>query len=306
MNHFLDKIQTKRYLILNYGKNKMLSSEEENVLEKNLVWIFSDRRSGSTWLGHELLSYETRYMDEPNIGYHLGMVQAFSGGTLKIIDAEKPRPDYFFSEAFQKTWKLFLKKLILNRIHSQFNDLTHKIIIKEPTGSMGADVIADCLPESKIIIQLRDGRDVMDSKMNALKADGWEVKRGHAVLTEDKRMEFIQTRGRYWVKLMEVLMSTYKNHKEKLRIMVKYEDLLNNTFENTKKIYDFLEIKIDDEELKKIIDKFAFSKIPSNEKGDGKFRRFAKSNIWKENFNDEEKLVLEKIMGKTLHEMGYD
>ena len=51
---------------------KFLSEEEELALEKNLVWVFADRRSGTTWLAKELLSHQTKIMDEPLIGLHLG------------------------------------------------------------------------------------------------------------------------------------------------------------------------------------------------------------------------------------------
>ena len=34
---------------------KELTEDEENILEKNIVWIFGARRSGNTWLGEKLL-----------------------------------------------------------------------------------------------------------------------------------------------------------------------------------------------------------------------------------------------------------
>lgn len=49
-------------------KPEELSPDEENQLEKNLVWIFASRRSGTTWLGRDLLSYKTKFMNEPLIG----------------------------------------------------------------------------------------------------------------------------------------------------------------------------------------------------------------------------------------------
>jgi len=49
-----------------------LSEKEENILEKNLVWIFGTHRSGTTWLATELLSYKTYAWNEPYIGGHLG------------------------------------------------------------------------------------------------------------------------------------------------------------------------------------------------------------------------------------------
>ena len=84
---------------------------------------------------------------------------------------------YFFADEYKETWQFFLRKLILNRIYSQYQDLTKKVIIKEPHGSLAADVISECLPNSQIIFLLRDGRDVVDSIIDATtKGGGYRVK----------------------------------------------------------------------------------------------------------------------------------
>jgi len=53
--------------------------------------------------------------------------------------------------------------------------LSKNIIIKEPNGSFAADVIAECLPDSKIIVLIRDGRDVLDSRFDMHKPGSWAV-----------------------------------------------------------------------------------------------------------------------------------
>ena len=94
---------------------KELSFEEELKLEKKLVWIFADRRSGTTWLANELLSYDTNSMDEPLIGQHLGRNFQIKEGFARTIEIQMERDNYFFSKKFKKTWLYFLRKLILNR-----------------------------------------------------------------------------------------------------------------------------------------------------------------------------------------------
>jgi len=174
---------------------KILSIEEELILEKNLVWIFADRRSGTTWLAKELLSHDTKFLDEPLIGLHLGLFAGSNAGIKRTIDIQKGRTDYFFSEHHQDSWIYFLRKLILNRIHNQFEDLSSKIIAKEPSGSIAADMIAKCLPKSKIIIMLRDGRDILDSKIDGLTPQGWETVEKKGLLepiTEKNRLRYIK------------------------------------------------------------------------------------------------------------------
>jgi len=212
-----------------------LTPEEESMLEQNIVWIFASRRSGTTWLGKELLSYDTKYMDEPLVGHHLGRLEQTKTGFVRTIDQQEKRSDYFYSKKYEKIWKYYLRKLILNRVYSQFQDLSHKIIIKEPTGSFASDILANCLPASRIIVIIRDGRDVLDSVLDALQKGGWETNRGHIEMTKKMKMQFITRHSKQWVKLMEVLMKTYDSHPSNKRILIRYEDLRKKYYRCFKK-----------------------------------------------------------------------
>ena len=220
-------------------QNTELSNQEEFILEKNLIWIFASRRSGTTWLASELLSYQTLFLDEPLLGMHLGRIQSTSSGKKRIIDIQKDREDYFFSLKYEKTWKKFLRKLILNRIFVQFKDMEHKIIIKEPNGSYASDIFSNVTPKSKIIVVLRDGRDTLDSSLDALRKGGWENKRGHEEMTSEKRILYIKTYSRSWNILTDILMKTYDSHDKNRRLLIKYEDLLKNTKDLLPKIYHY-------------------------------------------------------------------
>jgi len=170
------------FMINNYRE---LTSEEELILEKNLVWIFASNRSGTTWMARGLLSYDTYIMNEPLIGYHLAN---FTRSPEPITSTEQGelRNFYFFHRGYQNFWNPHLRKMILNRIFAQFPDLSRKIIIKEPNGSLGASFISKCLPNSKIILVLRDGRDVLDSLMASRKKGGYQENRGWAALNMDR------------------------------------------------------------------------------------------------------------------------
>jgi len=286
----------------------ILSEDDELTLEKNLIWIFADRRSGTTWLAKELLSYNTNWMDEPLIGLHLGRYEFSKNRFTRMLEMQADRKDYFFSKEQKDTWQFFLRKLILNRINNQFDDISKKIIIKEPTGSMASDILAQCLPHSKIIILLRDGRDIIDSKIDAESPGGWEIKEKKGFrqeVTRTNRPQYIRKFSILWNGIIEILLKAYENHSSELRLLLKYEDLRVNTFEELKKIYQFLEIKIDDKEIQKIVNKFAFENIPENQKGQGEFKRFASPGKWRENFNDEEKALINNLIGETLKKLGY-
>ena len=131
---------------------KQLSKEEELLLETQMVWIFGTIRSGTTWLGGQLLNHHSLiYWHEPYIGDH-----------LKTINDWPLNPHYFFAKNHKPNWLPILRKLLLARTFSQTNTLSMKIIVKEPNGSGGANILLECLPKSQLIFLLRDGRDVVD------------------------------------------------------------------------------------------------------------------------------------------------
>lgn len=284
---------------------KELSIEQEDELEKNIVWIFGSPRSGTTWLGIQLLSYNTISINELYLNEHLGA--GFLGPNeepIRSFDFRKNSLNYFFSETYDATWKFYLRKLILYRIYSQIKNFSQKIIIKEPHNKSGADIISKCLPNSKIIILLRDGRDVIDSLIDARKEGGFMTKHSF-VVTENNKLEFIKNRSEIWKKLIKILLTTYNNHPTENGFLVKYENLRENTYDIIKKIYDFIGIEITIDKLEQIVDKYQFEKIPKEMRGKGKFARSATPGKWKDNFNENEIRIMNEIMGDTLKEIGY-
>ena len=191
-----------------------LSKEMEDKLEKNIVWLLGSRRSGTSWVAKELLSHNTKFMNEPLIGSHISDVLGDNSPHYRRLDESKDRKDYFFNEKFKETWIYFLRKLILNRIFVQFQDVNSVIIIKEPNGSMGADIISEALPNSKIILLLRDGRDVVNSDITRISEGGFAVKSGKSmnVLHEKHRLQEIKVRAKIWTSLMNILLPSFQKH----------------------------------------------------------------------------------------------
>ena len=285
-----------------------LKLKEELLLEKNLIWIFGAHRSGTTWLASQLLSYKTHCINEPHVSSHLATrEEGVTDRLVRRIDHMKNLHSYFFSSRYKETWKFYLRKMILNRIFAEVRDLSHKVILKEPGGVVGApDIILDCLPNSKMIVLLRDGRDVLDSVRDARGKSGFMKKFGDTPITKKNRSTFIEFQSKVWTTYMENLLKTYSKYPKKLRCMVKYEDLLNNTAEELGKLYKFIDVDISDDELQKIVKKYNFKNIPEKDKGTGKFTRSATPGTWKKNFSNEEKEVMNDIMSETLLKLGYE
>jgi len=298
------KNKTEKTLI---GRKKHeLEIEEEDQLEKNLVWIFASPRSGTQWLGTQLLEYNTVVNHGPSLGLHVGALHGgFNNKIVRLIEFRGDEPDYFLSKKYKDVWSYFLRKLILNRLYAQYHTLTKKIIIPDPEGSIGADIVTNCVPNSKAIILFRDGRDVVDSIIDAAKPGSWHVKsRGVEPVTPKNRIKRIGYASRRWVRQVEILEDVFEN-KLKNSMKIKYEDLRRNTLEELEKIYHFIGIEISKEKLEEIISKHSFENISKDQKGSGKVTRSASPGKWRENFSDEEKNIMLEFMGDTLKRLGY-
>jgi len=278
-----------------------LTTKDEHVLEQRMVWILGYIRSGTTWLGRDLLQHKTNvYWHEPYLGWHLDVIKEWHWG----------REEYFFSYYHKHNWLPWLKKLILERTYSQVQTLEKNVIIKEPNGSGSAETIMQCFPDSKLIFLLRDGRDVVDSILDAHQPNSWNadnpITKFEPILGNEMRDKVIKQYSSEWVRITKAVWQSYSNHNPKLRLLVKYENLLENTFYELKKIYQFLEINILDAELHAIIKSGSFDNIPSSQKGSGKFYRSASPGSWKKNLSQHEKALMHSIMSDTLVKMDYN
>jgi hypothetical protein len=293
--------------ITNSNQIYELTHEEEDLLEKNLVWIFASPRSGTQWLGTQLLEHNTIICHGPSLGLNVGSIHGgFNDKIVRWIDFRGDEEDYFFSKKYQAQWIYFMRKFILNRLFLQYRELSKKIILPDPEGSIGGDIIEKCTPSSKVILLLRDGRDVVDSVIDAGRPDSWHVKsRGVTPITQKNRIKRIRQASRRWVKQTEIIQEVFQNHDPNFCLKIKYEDLRKDTLKNLTKIYNFIEEEISNEQLAHIINKYNFEKIPENKKGSGKVTRSASPGKWKESFSEEEKEIMIEIMSEKLKEFGY-
>lgn len=297
----LKRIQENEFKITKFNNVTLntLNEEQEKILEKNMVWIMGSPRSGSTWLTQLLDNYGNLIWNEPDIGMNLSLISDRNRNVLFTT-----RNSYFFSDHFKnKCWLPGIKKLILTRTYFQTKKIDQKIIIKEPE-SYAADLIMECLPNSKLIFLLRDGRDVVDSFIDAHQEGSWDPTK-EPLLTEEMRIEKIKFYSNLWVNLTKLVWKAFQNHNPKLRLMIKYEDLLTESLPQLKKIYDFLEISTTKTDLVKTVEKYNFKNIPSDRKGLGKFTRSATPGDWKKNLSKQEQNIMMPIMLETLKERGY-
>jgi len=259
-----------------------LSHQQEIVLEENIVWMFGSIESTS--ILENFFDKNTPVL-EPMIGLFLNNFIPAKDITSSV-EFHQNRFDYFFHNGYKEIWKLYVRKLILNRIYAQISDFSKKIIIKEPNGIFAADIISEIFPKSKILLILQDPRNFKISESK--NEDEINIDAEDMAIINNNQISLLERTAKKSVKKLETMMKTYKNHAPELRYMLRYEDLLSNPIQELEKICDFLEIKVS-QDLIEI----------------SKQKHVIKMKKWSEDFTQEEKNIMEKIMANAIKQAGY-
>lgn len=266
-----------------------LTPDEELRIEKNLVLFF---QSPMTVDISKILPFDLNVMNLPMIGQHLGIVtDRRSDGFSTNREIHQKRANYFFADKYQTSWKFFLRKLILNRIHTQFQDFSKKIILLEhPTSNFASDILTECLPQAKVIIFILDGRTIVASQVSSL----MNKNKINNVKSTKNKISLLESQSKRWVKMIEILTSLEKNHSKDRLLILKCEDLIQNTLFNLKNFYEFIDVKINESNFNRIIEQI-------QEYIEKEF----KTTNYENYFTDEEITIVDDIMRPSLSKLGY-
>jgi LPS sulfotransferase NodH len=288
---------------------------EPDIAER-LVWMFGSPRSGSTWL-MQLLSEipAVAVIDESFIPSHLvPLSRAVPDGEYFETGQRAGDANYFFAWRYMPDLQPELRGLFGRGLKRQLAELGQPtdpswIVIKEPNGSHAADSVMSLLPESRLLFLVRDGRDVIDSLIDAILArDSWWQRNrtsGDAKAVNG-RLAFIRHHAELWVKRTASVQRAFDATPEALRFKVGYEALLEDTTTGFAEILDWLGISTDTEAVRAAVEKHAFSSIPDERKGPGKRARSATPGQWRTRLQPGEIKLVEEIMGPKLRELGYE
>lgn len=292
-------------------------------LEPRLVWILGGPRSGSTWLLN-LLKRDPRVVgiDEPAIGAHLVIpVTSISGlradqvapENLTVNEMRAESPDYFFSNRYEAVWRPLLRDLVIGRLVAQLEEIAERrslqdplVVLKEPNGSQGAEVLMSSLPRSRLVFLLRDGRDVVDSELDASRAGSWGASQLPGYATSDRdRLAFIRDRAHAWLYRTIAVQRAYEGHAPELRMRVRYEDLVERTEAIFASLVEWLSLDLDPEAIRMAVSELSFANVDPAQRGPGRFVRAAHPGLWRENMSSEEQEAIDEIIGAKLRELGY-
>jgi hypothetical protein len=287
-----------------------------------LAWIFGSSRSGSTWLLRMLSEFERVIpIDDPHLGHHLGVWRPIplAWATSKdlpklgtLADYKRKKRDYLFSDRYQDAWMPKLRELIAARFEAQAaEDLAESgpvenpmVVVKEP-GSHAADTIMDLFPDSALIFLLRDGRDVVDSWLDAYRDGSWATEEGAYPLDDAGRPALIRWQSSVWLHRTEVVQETFKRTDPDRRVMIRYEELRADPAGSLERICDALRIEAGRDQLEEIAAANAFSRVPKSRKGAGREIRRAQPGGWAAHMSREEIIEMHEILAPKLDELGY-
>jgi hypothetical protein len=286
--------------------------------ENRLAWIFGSSRSGSTWLLKMLSDLEGIVpVDDPHLGHHLGVWRPIPLAWAAcedppelstLLDLKAEEAGYFFAERYRDAWWEPLRQLITARFEAQAAETgvedpanAAAFVVKEP-GSHVAPLLAELFPKSKVIFLLRDGRDVVDSWLDAYSDGSWAIPGGAFPVSEEGRIPLIRWLSAVWAYRSRAVQRAYDSRDPEDRIQIRYEELRGDTEAWLTRICGM--IGIDTERVPEVVEGHRFEKLPRT--GPRLFTRQARVGGWRDNLSPAEQDAMHEAMGGVLAEFGYD
>ena len=277
----------------------------DRIRAESLVWIFGAARTGSTWLGAMMADLDGHdWWHEPLVGYLFGhLLQERAGRRLD--------DEHFILGGPRELWLNPVRAFVLDSATARFPEMVGRegyLVIKEPHGSHGAPLLMQALPESRMILLVRDPRDVVASRMDlarkgsvsreAMRRRGEEKKN----LAADERPDaFVEGQAKRYLRHIESVKQAYEAH-EGPKVRLRYEDLRSDTLGEMKRLYSELLIPADERELAAVVERHRWENIPDRKKGAGKFRRKATPGGWSRDLTPQQVAVVEEITAPLIEE----
>jgi hypothetical protein len=271
----------------------------------NIVWIFGSGRTGSTWLMRMMQDLENHTSwREPLVGELFGR-HYYNWVGVKHFQSKH----FILGSKCKESWLRSVRNFVMDEAEARFPQATNNgyLVIREPNGSIGAPLLVEALPESRMILLIRDPRDVVASSLDATRKGSWLYKRrveegeGRPEMFDVQEDTFVERAATtYWENVSKA-KEAYEAHGGP-KVLVRYEELRPNTLSTMKGIYSTLGITVDEEELKRVVDKHAWENIPEKEKGKGQFHRKATPGGWREDLTPEQVETVERVTAPLLRE----
>ena len=276
----------------------------DGVDSENVVWIFCSNRSGSTWLSSMMGEIEGHEVwNEPLVGKLFGdLYYAGAAGHQKV-------KHYILGDYHKGSWLDSIQSFVLSEATARFPEVAEGgyLIIKEPNGSIGAPLLSEAMPASRVIFLVRDPRDVAASGLDAARKGSWQYEnaadRGwkREALADNQPDVWVRRRAQNYVRHAGKARDAYEAHKGP-KVLIRYEELRDDALGTMERLYSTLGIEVGGGDLARAVEKHAWENIPQKEKGQGKFYRKAKPGGWREDLTPGQVEIVEQVSAPLLKE----
>lgn len=281
-----------------------MTEGEKKILESP-VFIIGAERSGTTWL-QRLIIEHSQVTGGQESNFFLIFAQCLGLKSDCNTDSrEVGMLHYWLPGELEAEVLVFWNKTFVPLLRKKPSAI--KLSEKTPTHALHVDKIAEFLPNAQFIHIIRDSRSVVAS-LNAARA-GW----GHYWAPKSTKKAAIS-----WWRFVNAARTSGEKLPADKYYEVYYEDLLNDTYTELSKIYDFIGLKYTQTELDKIIQKQEFQNQKKlagtgfldkegNELKEPKgFFRKGVANSWKSDLNIIQKLIAWRYTRKLMRKCGYN
>ena len=278
-------------------------TEAEGLKPENVVWIFGTGRSGNTWLAAMMESAGHAVWKEPAIGKLFG---EFYYGSR---DSQRGNAKFVLGDPRKDVWLGSMRRFVLEGASGRFPELSDDdfLVVKEQVGSMGAPLLTEALPESRVIFLVRDPRDVVSSWLDGSREGAWHQANmarknpKRAPQAEEDPNRYVKQLATHYLKNVGKAAEAYSAHQGP-KALVRYEELRTDALGEMRRIHSTLGMSVDEDKLERSVHEHSWENIPEEEKGEGKFRRKATPGGWREDLSAEQARVVEETTRPLLEE----
>jgi hypothetical protein len=211
------------------------------------------------------------------------------------------REQTILNDHHRDTWLTSIRTFVLDGAAARYPKFAERgyLVVKEPNGSVGAPLIMEALPESRMILLVRDPRDVVASVLDAATTPGSWGGGGRAY--NGIPNDLVRQRSNLYLRAVGNSKQAYELHRGP-KAFVKYEDLRADTVSVLEQICSALEVQVSSKEIARAIEKHSWENIPEEKKGQGKFYRKGIPGSWREDLSLEQINIVEEITAPLLEE----
>jgi len=282
-----------------------------DIKPENIVWIIGSPRTGSTWLSRMLGELENcEVWQEP----FFGVILSFRDNIAN--QGWVSSQNFILGDPNKPIWLNYMKQMFLAVADVRFAGHGY-LVVKEPNGSVGARLVLEAFPESKVIFLVRDPRDVVASQLDAVKPESWygrarfessaatarfDPETGSFVFSQPtSEEEFVESLSRDVVASVTAAQEAFDAHSGP-KVFIKYEGLRADTLGTMRELCSTLGLDADEGQLARAVEEYSWENLPQDSKGEGKPRRKATPGGWREDLTPEQIKVVERITAPLIEQ----